>query len=147
MSMRRLVVLPILVALAACRDSTAPGDPVAITVRAVTAAPGDTSHIRAVSLANDTITIVGRIGTPDPCHSISAYRVVSGSQIAFTVVATSSGGGCVTSLGLFEYTLKSRSSSCPAIVVTHHYVGSNWPDQRVFDQAWFCALASPPAGR
>lgn len=141
----RLLALTVLLA---CHDATSPrpyGTPVQLTVRAVTPAPGETAPIRSVVLENNVITIVGWISTPDPCHALAAYAATRGGTVAFTIVATAQQGGCVTSLGSFEYTVTAPSPSCPHVIVTHHYVGSNWPDQRVFDNAWLCALASPAA--
>ncbi|HEX2781209.1 MAG TPA: hypothetical protein VHM30_17040 [Gemmatimonadaceae bacterium] len=139
-----------LIALAACHDSTGPrpyGERIQLTARSVTATPGDTAHIRRVVLESNTITVVGRISTPDPCTQLAAYAKTQGSTIAFTVVATESRGGCVTSLGLFEYTLTAAAPSCPHVTVTHHYVGSNWPDQQVLDVGWICAYAPAAAVR
>lgn len=140
--MRSLAVL-LLLAVAACDGSSnivQPDRPLPISVRLLGPEPGAADTIRSVTPNGQTVIVVGRIGTPNPCYELSAYRVDAPDVAKITVVATPKPAACVLTTGLFEYTLVSPASGCPHVVIDYHYADARIPDKRVYDQSWFCAI-------
>lgn len=152
--MRTLTAL-VLVAIVGCADAPAaprgPGAALEIHAYEVSPAATDTTHHIWLDFQNTLLTINGRIETPTPCYTFEAYRTITGSDLTVTIVARASKGTCATVIDHYDWDLVTDTPPCPHLTIVYHYVGANWPDNKVTDMNVLCpaaaraATVAPPA--
>ena len=135
--MRPIALLLLAVALGCSDDPTAPGpygEAIAVSATPIESPKDDVQRIYAAIFDRNLLEIFGRIVTPDPCFSFSAYRTIRGREVHVTVVATRFAPTCPSSVDHFDYDVLSDYPSCPHLIVSYHFEGGDTPDIVVHDE-------------
>lgn len=127
------VTVAFVAALGACSQLIAPSGGIEFVVgKAEPSGPGDSA---SASAAEGTITIEGRMTTPDPCQDIRAEVTVGTGEVGITVIARSKDVACPQMIAAFPYrVLRGRLENRDYRVrVVHRYENTGWAEKIVLD--------------
>ena len=108
----------------ACSSATSPTQSdVRFVVESQPSTPISSSNFSAANAAGGpgAVVVIGRVGLPTPCYSLSARLARSGYSLDLTVVATPTSAGCGSAATSQAYTLRvgSLSSGTYHVRLTH----------------------------